>query len=98
MSLVTVGEVYEGAFRHSNPQEHLEIFRQFLRPYKVIGLSDRVMERFAELRSELLRRGMLISDFDLIIAATALDLNLTVLSNNVRHRRRIDQLRVHSPS
>ncbi len=35
---VTVGEVYEGAFRSSNPQAHLDAFRRFLRPFREIDL------------------------------------------------------------
>jgi len=35
---VTVGEVYKGAFRSSNPQAHLDAFRRFLRPFREIDL------------------------------------------------------------
>jgi predicted nucleic acid-binding protein len=42
------------------------------------------MERFAAIRAHLRRRGELIPDFDLLLAATALHYDLTVLTANLR--------------
>jgi tRNA(fMet)-specific endonuclease VapC len=38
--------------------------------------------------------GTMLDDFDLIIAATALALNLTLVSNNERHFARIEGLKL----
>jgi predicted nucleic acid-binding protein len=56
------------------------------------------MERFAYLRAELRRRGQLFPDLDLLIAATALQHDLTLLTRNVRHFNRIPDLRLYQPS
>lgn len=72
------------------------MLRQFLALFTVLYLSDSIMGRFARLRYELRRQGSLIPDFDLIIAATALERDLTVLTFNVRHFARIPSLRLHS--
>jgi predicted nucleic acid-binding protein len=98
VSLVTVGDLYDGAFATVNPQAHLIGVRQFLGQYHVIDLSDPVMERFAEIRSHLRRRGELIPDFDLLIAAMALHHNLTLLTFNRRHFHRIPDLRLYQPA
>src|SRR5947208_862501 len=44
VSYASVGEVYEGAFTFSNPQAHLHTFRQLLRPFQVLALTDPIME------------------------------------------------------
>lgn len=98
VSLITVGEVYEGAYRTSNPHEHLRAFRILFRTFDILNLNDSIMERFAEIRADLRRRGQRIPDFDLILCATALEHDLTLLSYNVRHLQRVPGLRVHSPS
>jgi predicted nucleic acid-binding protein len=100
ISIVTVGEIYEGAFRSSNPQAELEEYRRFLSRFLVLSLTDAVMEQFAEMRAFLRRRGQLIADFDLIAAITALHHNLTLLTYNRRHFERIPDLRlypIHEP-
>lgn len=95
VSFVTVGEIYERAFQFANPQAHLTGFRQFLSPYRTLTLNDAIMEHFAETRSYLRRRGQLIHDFDLLIAATALHYGLTVLTFNQRDFQRIPDLQLY---
>ena len=98
VSYVTVGELYERAFSFANPQAHLISFRYFLGFYRLLGLSDPIMERFAETRALLRRRGQGIADFDLLLAATALHHDLTLLTFNLRHFERIPDLKLYQPS
>ncbi len=95
VSYITFGEIYEGSFDSVNPDAHLVIFRQFLSAYHILTLSDPIMERFAELRASLRRRGQLISDFDLLIGATALHYGLTLLTFNRRDFARIPDLKLY---
>jgi predicted nucleic acid-binding protein len=60
VSYITVGEIYDVAFAYANPQAHLSSFRQFLAPFTLVTLNDAFMERFADIRSLLRRRGILI--------------------------------------
>ena len=92
---ITVGEVYEGACGWPNPQDHLAAFRRFLRPFPILNLNDAIMERFANIRSFLRRRGEIIPDFDIILGATALHHDLTVLTYNIRHLQRIPNIRLY---
>ena len=95
ISLVTVGELYEGAFGSKDPERHLSTLRSFLRPFVRVNLNDAIAERFAQVRSLLRGRGELIPDFDILVGATALHYDLTVLTDNVRHLGRIPGLRVY---
>ena len=97
-SYITVGEIYYVAFAYANPQAHLLSFRQFLAPFTLLTLNDPIMEKFAEVRSYLRRRGELISDFDILIGATALHYDLTVLAYNMRHFKCIPDLKLYSPA
>ena len=46
----------------------------------------------------LRRQGQLIPDLDLLIAATALAHDLTLVTRNRHHFERIPDLRLHSPT
>jgi tRNA(fMet)-specific endonuclease VapC len=63
----------------------------------VIPVTEPIAVRFAEIRALLMRRGELISNFDMLIAATALHYNLTVLTFNLRHFSRIPDLNLYQP-
>ena len=95
VSWATVGEVYEIAYNSPNPAAQLDIYRRFLLPFQMVGLNEPIVECFAEIRSYLRRRGEIISDFDIILAATALQHDLTVLTFNTRHFERIPDLRIY---
>lgn len=97
VSLITIGELYERAFVSANPQAHLRDLRQFMAPHRHLGLSDPIMERFADTRASLRRRGQIIPDFDIPIAATALHHGLAVLTFNLRHFQTIPDIRVYQP-
>jgi len=95
VSYITIGEIYDVAFSYANPQAHLHTFRQFLTPFPLLDLSEPIMERFAEIRAYLRRGGELISDFDILIGATAVFYDLTVLTYNMRHFKRIPDLKLY---
>ncbi len=95
ISLVTVGEIYEGAFGFPDPQVHIARFREFVSPLRLLTLNDEIMLRFAEIRSSLRRGGELIPDFDIILGATALQYDLTVLTSNYRHLERVPGLKLY---
>jgi tRNA(fMet)-specific endonuclease VapC len=63
----------------------------------VLGLSDPIMERFARLRAEFRRQGTRIPDFDLVVAATALHHDLTVLTNDA-HFGRVPGIKLYQAS
>jgi len=95
IAATTVGEIYEGAFGSPDPVGHLASLRTFLSPFQVIQPDDSVIERFARIRAELRRQAQLIPDFDILVAATALEHDLEVLTFNVRHFARIEGLAIH---
>lgn len=95
ISVVSLGEVYEGAYAFENPQQHIEGLREFLSGFAVLGLTDAIMEVFGRERYKLRAAGNLIPDMDLLIAATALHRSLTVVTRNVRHFERVEGLALY---
>ncbi len=95
ISLVTYGEIYEGIYYGRHPAGTERVFRQFLRAVDVLRLTRPIMRRFARVRGDLRRRGQLIGDPDVLIAATALHHDLTLVTGNRAHFRRISELRLY---
>jgi predicted nucleic acid-binding protein len=98
VSIISYGELFEGAIGAPDPAAEPARFRRFLARLAVLPLDDAVMERFARIRAELRRRGQLIPDLDLLIAATAMQHELTLLTRNIRHFHRIPELKLYQPS
>jgi tRNA(fMet)-specific endonuclease VapC len=98
VSIISVAEIYEGAYGQSDPQTHLETLRTFLRAFTTLTLTDATVDRFAQLRARLRREGRAPPDFDLLIGATALEHGLAVVTRNVRHFNRIEGLDIYKPA
>jgi tRNA(fMet)-specific endonuclease VapC len=96
LSSITLAELYESAFWSSNPNEHIVAMQNALRTFEVILPNADIAIIFGELRAFLRRRGRMITDFDLLIGATALYRDLTLITFNKRHFNRIPDLRLYS--
>jgi tRNA(fMet)-specific endonuclease VapC len=57
ISLISYGELYEGIYYGQSPRRYEQVFRQFLRPVRVLPLNRAIMRRFAVIRGQLRRQG-----------------------------------------
>lgn len=98
LSLVTYGEVYDGIYSGHDPVGSEAGFLRLLQVVQVIPLDEEIMRRFASIRGALRRSGRKIGDSDIMIAATALQFGLTLVTRNLDHFERIPGLKLHHPS
>ena len=96
ISIVSLGELYEGEFNSTNPETEARTLRTFLNGVEIIPLDDAICRIFARERSRLRALGTLIGDMDTLIGATALRYGLTLLTNNRRHFERLEGLNIIS--
>lgn len=96
ISIITLGELYDGASSGGGSDESAIRLRQFLDGYKIFGPSEDTMRIFGNVRAELRRQGKLIADLDVLIASTALRHDLTLITRNVRHFGRINGLTIYT--
>ncbi len=99
ISLISYGELYEGAYYARQPEEVLAGLTRFLQGYTLLPLTVPIMERFAIVRGQLARPvRQQVGDMDLLIAATALTHGLTLVTRNLRDFALIPGLSLHRPS
>lgn len=98
ISIISVGEVLEGAYTMPDPAAKHRQYQRFLAPFPVITLSEPIMDRFARERSRLRRAGLLIVDMDLLIGVTAAEQRLVLLTRNLRHFEHITDLQLYQPT
>jgi len=96
VSVITYGELFFGAMKSAAPQANLAKVRRVGELFPVIEVSRAVMETFGSLKAELQKRGEVVDDFDLVIAATALVHSYSLVTNNQRHFRNIPGLRLEN--
>jgi len=84
VSAITVGELYTWALRANAPPQRLQSLLDLLSDVTVLDVTEVVGRRFGELRAGLFDAGTPAPEMDLLIAATALEHNLTLVTHNVQ--------------
>lgn len=94
-SIIVACESRFGAKKKNSPKliEKLEII---LNSIEILPLNHPVEQYYAEIRTDLEQQGTPIGGNDLLIAAHALTLNLTVITANVREFARVPNLKVEN--
>jgi tRNA(fMet)-specific endonuclease VapC len=84
ISIITYLELYQGVIRQPSPQQSEAQLQAFLAQIPVFPLTLAVARRCAQLREDLKKRGKRVSSraLDLIIAVTALEHGLTLVTKN----------------
>jgi tRNA(fMet)-specific endonuclease VapC len=94
MAILTVGELYFGAYHSAHVETNLARIRAFLSEPgpKILPIDDAAVDCFGRFKAELRRVGQLIGDFDLLIAGVAVSRGLKVITNNTKHFNRIPDI------
>jgi tRNA(fMet)-specific endonuclease VapC len=94
ISVVTYGEMVYGARKSSQIERNLATAHRVAEIYPMLPVTQSVIETFAGLKADLEIAGIPLDDMDLLIGATALSHNLTLVTNNEKHFSRIPGLSV----
>jgi len=92
-SVITNFEILRG-LKIKNAQRQITTFALIRLQSREINLTDEIIIRAADIYADLYKRGLLILDADILIAATALENNLSIVTNNENHFNRIPGLQV----
>jgi tRNA(fMet)-specific endonuclease VapC len=96
MSVITYLELVYGACKSQHREANLLRIQGLERLIPVLPLGASTGRHYGQMRAELERKGSAIGAYDLLIAAHALTLGLTLVTNNARELRRVPQLIVEN--
>jgi tRNA(fMet)-specific endonuclease VapC len=87
-SIVTQYEILRGLKAKQATMQQLA-FHRFCDISAILPLTEAIIVRASDIYADLYRRGELIGDADILIAATALEVGYGLVTNNSRHFGRI---------
>lgn len=94
-SIIVACELRYGAAKKQSPKLSFNV-EQVLNSLPVLPLENAVDETYAQIRTDLELRGLSIGHNDLLIAAHALSLGLTLVTANEREFSRVGRLNVEN--
>lgn len=94
ISVVSLGEIYDGIVGGREPEKALAVLNKFLARLTILDVTHETSRLFGHHRAKLRQRGLLIDSSDIFIAATCLQHGLRIFTNNVDHFNRIEGLEI----
>jgi tRNA(fMet)-specific endonuclease VapC len=96
VSAVTVAELRYGASKSQRSRQNHEALDLFLAPFDLIAFDDSAAAAYGEIRAHLEKAGDPIGPLDMLIAAQARGLGVTLVTNNVREFRKVKGLKIEA--
>jgi tRNA(fMet)-specific endonuclease VapC len=96
VSSITVAELQYGICKSTRPDQNLVALAEFLLPLEVIDFDESAAGHCGDIRACLEKSGNIIGSMDLLIAAHARSLSLTLVTNNIREFGRVPGLRAEN--
>lgn len=98
ISVVSYSEVVYGIKNYPGSSERIQVFDNLLKDFRVeiLEINKKEILEFTDIKLLLKKTSNLIPDFDLIIAASAIANDLTLVTRNIKHFSRIPDLKLFS--
>jgi tRNA(fMet)-specific endonuclease VapC len=96
LSVITYGELLYGAAKSKQRDLALERLHELIALMPALALPEEAAEAYGTIRAELESKGEMIGNNDLWIAAHAMAVGLTLVTNNEREFRRVRGLKMQN--
>jgi len=94
-TIITAYELLKGAASSSKPRENMRLVKEMLSNINILTLSYGACEEASRIYVKLRRRGVVIGEFDLLIAAIAIHNDELLLSRD-KHFKLIEELKIET--
>ncbi len=95
ISEYTVAELFYGAECSDASAYNLNQVRSFCQDLQVVPLSDVLLE-FAKQKAILRKNGLIVEDADIFIGSTAIVKNMVMVTENLKHIGRLNNIQVEN--
>jgi len=96
ISTITLAELELGVLRSSDPLRNRKALMAVLAGVDILFFDNVAATEFAKIKDALLRTGTPIEDMDILIGAHARSCGFTLVTDNEKHMKRIEGLRIEN--
>jgi len=96
ISVITYGELIYGARKSKHPEKNIATVNRISELFPIIDINKGIIEIFGEIKAKLEQSGNRIEDMDLLIASSAMYMNMSLVTNNKNHFKRISDLNLEN--
>jgi len=94
LSSITVSELYYGVYKSEYIDKNTLALEHFLRPFDIVAYDVQASALYGKIRADLEKKGQVIGGLDMMIAAHALSQKMTLVTNNTKEFKRVENLKL----
>ena len=94
LSVISYGELVFGAKKSKAVEKNMETVNAIKSIFPLPEITSEIMNIFGEIKAYTQKIGKTIDDMDLLIAATAITNNFTLVTHNTKHFKNLPNLKV----
>ncbi|MBO7555650.1 MAG: PIN domain-containing protein [Neisseriaceae bacterium] len=94
ISVISYGELVYGANKSKSVEKNMATVREIKSIFPMLDITPNVMDIFGEIKADTQKIGKSVYDMDLLIAASAIAHNMTLVTHNTKHFENISKLQV----
>lgn len=95
ISEITIAELKFGAAKSDRPIKNKAVIEAFVEQIKQIPIYNS-LDIYAAEKALLSKKGKIVDDFDLLIGASAIANQMTLITNNEKHYDRLTNIRIEN--
>ena len=96
ISSITVSELMYGAHKSQHIEKNLRAIENFLLPFDIVNYDYTSSIEYGKIRADLESKGRVIGGLDMLIAAHAKSLDMTLVTNNTKEFERVVGLKIEN--
>ncbi len=96
ISAIVQAELLYGAEKSIKKEDNLKNIKNFIFPFEIVAFGENESNSYSKIRAELEKEGRVIGPNDLLIAATVLENDGILITNNVKEFERVKNLRIEN--
>ncbi|MBO4540953.1 MAG: type II toxin-antitoxin system VapC family toxin [Bacilli bacterium] len=89
-----ISELEYGARKSGSYEKRMELYGEFCRKFKSVSFDRKAANFYGAIRDDLEKRGLIIGEIDMFIAAIALANHYVLVTHNVREFSRVKGLKI----
>ena len=96
ISSIVKAELLFGAEKSIKKEQNLKKMNEFIFPFEIVSFGEKEAIFYSKIRAKLETEGRIIGPNDLLIAATVLANDGTLITNNVDEFKRVENLKIEN--
>ena len=94
ISVITLGELEFGIYNSTNIMKKRLAISDFLSNFDIMPFDGKAANEYGLIRADLKKRGCIIGGMDMLIAAHAKSMNMTLVTHNTKEFSRVEGLKI----